>query len=172
MFFELLGGIEHTLVCVATNIPEFAAGLGRCSSGETADEHLTAIAWVLDPYRRHVLLASHRTHGWSCPGGHVEHGEQPGDAALRELAEETGVESAPVVPHPVTLSRAIGCARQPDRPITHWTLGYLFVVPMDAALQAEPGQPLQWFPVDELPTHRPNDLDVVLPVLSRAPRPR
>lgn len=29
--------------------------------------------------------------GWSIPGGHIEFGERAEDAALRELAEETGV---------------------------------------------------------------------------------
>lgn len=36
---------------------------------------------------------------WSWPGGKIDHGEKPQDAAIRELAEETGVEyGAPIVP--------------------------------------------------------------------------
>ncbi len=33
--------------------------------------------------------------GWFLPGGHVEPGERPAEAASRELAEETGIAVAP-----------------------------------------------------------------------------
>jgi 8-oxo-dGTP diphosphatase len=43
----------------------------------------------------HVLLIERRwdpfAGRWALPGGHVDEGEQPIDAARRELAEETGV---------------------------------------------------------------------------------
>lgn len=41
-----------------------------------------------------VLLARHVSPGgkstWTLPGGRVEHGEDPFDAVIREIAEETG----------------------------------------------------------------------------------
>jgi 8-oxo-dGTP pyrophosphatase MutT (NUDIX family) len=53
-------------------------------------EHVTASAFCVGPLG--VLLHRHRLLGlWLQPGGHVDPGEPPAAAALRELAEETGV---------------------------------------------------------------------------------
>lgn len=65
-----------------------------------------------------VLLHWHDKLGrWLPPGGHIEPGELPDDAAIREVMEETGVEavlvSAPLNPvdlagHPRQLARPLG----------------------------------------------------------------
>ena len=39
----------------------------------------------------HVLLIRDRYHHWGFPKGHLEDGETPADAALREVSEETGL---------------------------------------------------------------------------------
>jgi len=38
-----------------------------------------------------ILLVRSHNGFWSTPGGHLEHGESPVDAAIRETREETGV---------------------------------------------------------------------------------
>jgi 8-oxo-dGTP pyrophosphatase MutT (NUDIX family) len=39
----------------------------------------------------HVLLIRDPYHKWGLPKGHLENGERPHEAALREVAEETGL---------------------------------------------------------------------------------
>jgi 8-oxo-dGTP diphosphatase len=48
-------------------------------------------AWVISKYKDKWVLCFHNTRkSWETPGGHVETGETPLDAAMRELNEETG----------------------------------------------------------------------------------
>lgn len=58
--------------------------------------HQTASACIIDPATGMVLLVWHRAYRcWVLPGGHLETGESPAEAALREVQEETGVQADP-----------------------------------------------------------------------------
>jgi 8-oxo-dGTP pyrophosphatase MutT (NUDIX family) len=45
---------------------------------------------LISPRRRVLLCRRSDTLEWATPAGHVERGEKPADAAVRELVEETG----------------------------------------------------------------------------------
>jgi len=48
-------------------------------------------ATVICEENRHILLVRKPNSRWALPGGTVERGETHADAAIRELAEETGL---------------------------------------------------------------------------------
>jgi len=58
---------------------------------EANEHHVTVGAFVLSS--RGIVLHLHKRLGiWVQPGGHVDAGESPEDACLREASEETGLE--------------------------------------------------------------------------------
>ena len=70
--------------------------------------HYTASAVVLDAEGR-VLLVHHNKIGlWLYPGGHIDPNEDPAQAAVREVAEETGIRATtigePAFTHPAVRS--------------------------------------------------------------------
>ena len=82
-------------------------------SEEHSGRHFTVAVFVV--WEEKVLLHFHRKLGmWLPPGGHIEHGELPDDAAVREVLEETGVKVELVgerredVSDPVQLYRPAG----------------------------------------------------------------
>ena len=67
--------------------------------------HFTASAIVFGDDLDHVLLVHHNKIGkWLYPGGHVESGQTPAEAAIREVEEETGLRTrvlkGPTFQHP------------------------------------------------------------------------
>jgi len=106
-------------------------------------EPFGAEVWVFDPDLTRVVLVRHRWRGWVPPGGRVEPGEAPREAAARELFEETGLR-AELRPEPAAVavrSYCPGCAP---------TLGLSYAAIVDPAtpLAGEPGQPVAWLPLD------------------------
>jgi 8-oxo-dGTP pyrophosphatase MutT (NUDIX family) len=97
--------------------------------------HFTASGIVLSD-DGHVLLVEHRKLGWWLyPGGHIDPGEDPAQAVLREVTEETDVScqitaesrfshpAATVLPAPFTIcvqdipadaGTAVACALRPS----------------------------------------------------------
>ena len=57
---------------------------------------LRVAAYAVVERRGKILLTHWRRghlHGWTLPGGGIEHGEDPRDAVVREVLEETGLEA-------------------------------------------------------------------------------
>ncbi|MFM8515270.1 MAG: NUDIX hydrolase [Actinomycetota bacterium] len=64
-------------------------------------EETSAGGLVLDERRRGALIGRHDRRGrmvWSLPKGHIEEGETPEAAAIREIREETGISGSIVAP--------------------------------------------------------------------------
>jgi 8-oxo-dGTP pyrophosphatase MutT (NUDIX family) len=120
----------------------FAAELDRLRRpfDQTADAvHITASAVVVGP--RGVVLHRHKRLGlWLQPGGHVEPGEDPVDAARREVTEETGLSGDLVDIRPVHLDVHGG-----GRGHVHLDLRWLIEAQGDPAPHAGESPDVRWF---------------------------
>jgi 8-oxo-dGTP diphosphatase len=105
----------------------------------TSEHRLGAEVWLFDPDLTQVLLVHHPVRGWVPPGGQVEPGETPREAARRELREETGVD-AELHPRP-----AAACVRSylPGHAAA-LSLSYAAIAGPATSLTPEPGQPAAW----------------------------
>jgi len=104
--------------------------------------HATASAIVVGP--RGVVLHRHRRlHRWLQPGGHIEAGETPSAAALREVTEETGIQGRHPEKGPTLVHVDVHTAA---RDHVHLDLRYLVLAP-DVPPAPGPGesQEVAWF---------------------------
>jgi 8-oxo-dGTP pyrophosphatase MutT (NUDIX family) len=114
---------------------------------EQADPvHVTASAVVVG--RRGVLLHRHRRLGrWMQPGGHVDGGEAPFEAAIRESVEETGLAMAHPPGGPLLLHLDVHPAASGH---THLDLRFLLVgEDDDPDPPPEESQDVRWCTWDE-----------------------
>jgi len=133
----------------AAAIPAFLAAYDGLTEpfSETADPiHVTASAIVIGP--RGVLLHRHKRLGlWLQPGGHVEPGEDPSVAALRESVEETGLTLEHAHGDPVLVHVDV---HEGGRGHTHLDLRYLIVAGDEDPHPPEgESQEIGWFSWDE-----------------------
>jgi len=101
--------------------------------------------------RLHVLLIRRAKEPfagrWALPGGFVNKDEPLGEAARRELREETGLR--------VTKLRQVGAFGDPGRDPRGWTVSVAYLAEVSGtkhkAEAADDAKAVNWFPVDALP---------------------
>lgn len=135
----------------AASRTEIIAALDRLPAplDERADPtHVTGSAVVAG--RRGVVLVLHKRFGfWVQPGGHLDVGESPWDAARREAEEETGLAVGHPVDGPLLVHVDVHRADR-DVPHTHLDLRYLLLAPdADPAPAPHESQEVRWFAWDE-----------------------
>lgn len=99
---------------------------------------------VTDSDRRVLLTRREDFEVWCLPGGAVDNGESLAQAAVREVAEETGLV--------VHLTRLVGLYSRPKLGGYH-TLALFAALPVGGTLRPDPREviDLGWFSADELP---------------------
>lgn len=137
------------------NLIEYSTGMKK---------QFTATGYVVNQDRTRMLMIFHKTlQCWLPPGGHVDPDEYPGDAALREVFEETGVRARHVgayaldlelddptevqLPTPFAMSAQLIPESHKDVEHIHMDSMYLLVAEDDTDLTAQESevQDAQWF---------------------------
>jgi len=139
---------------------------GDCFDEDLDAHHLTASSFVVSS--RGVILHLHRRLGiWVQPGGHVDRGEGPEQAVLRETLEETGLAArhrVPVVLYHVDVHPG-------PRGHTHYDLRYLLDAPaQDPAPQGDESPEVFWFDFEAARERCEPSLENVLAKLARDQR--
>ena len=111
---------------------------------------VTAIALIVDEDKRFLISKRLSESGrgmYACPGGSIEQGEHPLDAAIREAREETGMT--------LTVGRLVGAGIGSNDVVAGWiALFYLFRAPngvISVNLIPESQENWEWWPVDVPP---------------------
>ena len=117
----------------------------------TADTVVLRTAGNVPERRQEILLIQRGNHPlagqWALPGGFVDRGESPEEAARRELYEETGVSAGKFT--------QVGAFGHPGRDPRGWVVSVAYVVRLETngnvAVAGDDASSVQWWPVNRLP---------------------
>ena len=122
--------------------------------------HITASCFILDPEGRLLLHHHRRLNRWLQMGGHLEPGEDPVAAALREGREESGLEDLRIVSegiadldvHPIPAGRG-----EPEH--RHYDVRYIARTDSadSIAADARESNHLMWFDLDRAAALMPGE---------------
>ena len=92
--------IEFVKCWIASGVEIF-----RIEKPATPETHLVAYAVLVDLEKNKILLTDHKkAERWLPPGGHVDLGEHPKEAVIREIQEELGIEAHFLFEEPLFLT--------------------------------------------------------------------
>ena len=129
---------QESIANVLTTVPRLAEPFDM----DADPTHITGSALIVG--RRGIVLLRHRRLGiWVQPGGHVDPGETPWDAARREAIEETGLPVRFPGTHPELAHVDV---HPGGRGHTHLDLRYLFEADdADPAPPDDESQDVGWY---------------------------
>jgi 8-oxo-dGTP pyrophosphatase MutT (NUDIX family) len=128
------------------------------------EKHFTSTIWIItqeEPKR--VLLVHHKKYNiWLQPGGHIEYNENPIEAAIREVKEETQIDISPyltqgkkysettLLPSPLFFLEEPIPAHNNEPEHYHLDFIYKVEVPYQEAIrQEEESHDIGWFTYEE-----------------------
>ena len=127
---------------------------------DTVYGHITCGAWILDDTHKRVVLVRHRRLArWIQPGGHIEPFETPFESAVREAAEETGLEGlVPWQGGVFNLSVHLFPEGKDGPAHYHLDFRYLFLAPEAAKLNpTDETDGVEWVPLAQIREYTDED---------------